>query len=93
MSPSVAILAAELVVAQQQHRPPGAAHFVLLAGVVLAVLAIFGVRWWRRRHEVAEAEWEPTAGDRSQESTDSTEEQRPGGGSPGEDPPRSRRPS
>jgi hypothetical protein len=87
------ILAAELVIAQEQHRPPAAAHLVLLAGAVVAVLAIFGVRWWRRRHEEAEAEPEAAAHDRSPESTGSTKEPRPGGASPGEDSPRSRRQS
>lgn len=86
------ILAAELLIAQEQHRPPAGAHLVLLAGVMVAVLAILGVRWWRR-NEAAEAEPEPAEHDRSPESAPSREERRPGDGSPGEDPPGSRRQS
>jgi hypothetical protein len=61
----------ELVVAQQ-HEPPAGAHFVLLAGALVAALAILGVRWWRgRRHGPEE---EPTAHDQTSESTGSTDD-------------------
>jgi hypothetical protein len=43
-------LAAQLV-AQQQHGPGGAAHFFLLAGVVVAGLLVLGVSRWRRRRD------------------------------------------
>jgi hypothetical protein len=73
---SVTLVAAELVVAQQ-HRPPAGAHFFLLAGIVVAAIAVLGVRWWRRRHRGVEAERKPNSQDRSPEGTRSREEQPP----------------
>lgn len=77
MTLTVALVAVELVVTQQQHRPPAGAHFVLLAGIVVAALAILGVRWWRRRHKAAEGEREPNSHDHLPEGTRSSEEQPP----------------
>jgi hypothetical protein len=61
------LLAAALL-GQQQHEPPAGAHFALLAGVALAALAIFGVRWWQRRRDASEAEEQPPSRDRPSES-------------------------
>jgi hypothetical protein len=72
---SGATLAAGLVVAQQEHSPPAGAHFVLLAGVVVAALAIFGVRWWRGRGDAAATEEHSRTADHSPESTRSTEDE------------------
>lgn len=69
------MLVADLVVAQEQHRPPAGAHFVLLAGVVVAGLAIFGLRWWRRRHDSAAGGREPTSDDHASASTRSQNEE------------------
>jgi len=49
------ILGAGLVAAQR-HGPGGAAHLVLLAGVVVAALVVFGVSRWRRRRDATTAE-------------------------------------
>ena len=70
---SAASLAADLVVAQQQHEPPAGAHLVLLAGVVVTALAIFGVRWWRGRRGVSEEQ--PAPHDRSADNTHPTEDE------------------
>jgi hypothetical protein len=53
------------VVAQQQHEPPAGAHFVLLAGAVVAGLAFFGVRWWRGRRDAKEADEQSPTHERS----------------------------
>jgi hypothetical protein len=68
------ILAAELVVAQ--HAPGGGAvHLVLLGGVVVTALVLFGVnRWWTRR-ESAKVEEQSTPNDRSAEGPPSPEEE------------------
>jgi hypothetical protein len=71
---SVVSLAAQLVVAQQQHEPLAGAHFVLLAGAVVAGLAIFGVRWWRGRRDAGEADEQSPSHGRSARSP--TEEKR-----------------
>jgi hypothetical protein len=68
-------LAARLVVAQQEHSPPAGAHFVVLAGAVVAVLAILGVKWWRGRRDAAAADEHPRTHNRSPESTRSKEEE------------------
>lgn len=72
-----ALVAAGLVVAQEQHRPPAGAHFALLAGIAVAALVVLGVRWWRRRHEASKAEPEPKSHDGSPEQMRSPEEQPP----------------
>jgi type VI protein secretion system component VasK len=66
-----AIATAELI-AQQHERPGAAAHLVILAGLVVIALAIFGVIRWRRRR--ARAERHSSSHDRSEESTRSTDE-------------------
>jgi hypothetical protein len=68
------ILAVGLPMAQQ-HNPPAGAHFVLLAGAVVAALAIFGVKWWRGRNDSAAAGSESTSHDRAAESPRSTEDE------------------
>jgi hypothetical protein len=41
-----------LLVGQQQHDPPGAAlHLALVAGVVVAALAVIGLSRWRSRRD------------------------------------------
>jgi hypothetical protein len=66
------LLAATLL--GQQHEPPAGAHFALLAGVAVAALAIFGVRWWRRRRDTSEADEQPSSRDRPSESKRATED-------------------
>lgn len=68
-------MAAALVLAQQDHSPPAGAHFVLLAGAVVAALAIFGVRWWRGRRDAAATDEHSGPRDRAAESTRSTEDE------------------
>jgi hypothetical protein len=68
------ILAVVLPIAQQ-HNPPAGAHLVLLAGVVVAALAIFGVKWWRGRNDSAAAESESISHDAPAESPRSTEDE------------------
>lgn len=68
-------LAAALIVAQQEHRPPAGAHFVLLAGAVVAALVLFGMRWWRGRRDTADTEGHSGTGDRPADSTRSTEDE------------------
>lgn len=74
---TVALVAADLVVAQQQHRPPAGAHLVLLAGIMVAALAVLGVTWWRRRHKAAEADRQPNSHENAPERTNSPEKQPP----------------
>jgi hypothetical protein len=59
----------------QQHEPPAGAHLILLAGVVLTGLVLFGVSRWRRRRDAAAAEEESTAPPHSPESTSSAEDE------------------
>lgn len=66
------ILAARLVGAEE-HNPPAGAHFVLLAGLVVIGLVIFGVSWWRRRRGSGAGEQRSTSRDLSGESTRSKE--------------------
>ena len=69
-----AFLVAQLV-GQQQHTPPGGAiHLVMVAGVVVTALAIFGVSRWRRRGDSATDE-EQFPLDRSADSTRSSEDE------------------
>jgi hypothetical protein len=68
-------LAAALAVAQQEHSPPAGAHVVLLAGVVVAALTIFGVKWWRGRRGAAATDEHSDTPDRSAESTRPQEEE------------------
>jgi hypothetical protein len=70
---SVVSLAAQLIVAQQQHEPPAGAHYVVLAGAVVAGLAILGVRWWRGRRDARDADEQSPSYDRPARST--TEEE------------------
>jgi len=44
------------VVAAERHGPGGAAHLIVLVGVVLAVVVVIGVSRWRRRDAAATAE-------------------------------------
>jgi hypothetical protein len=72
---SIVGLAVQLVVAQQQHEPPAAGHFVLLAGAAVAALAIFGVRWLRGRRDATASEDEQSPPqDRAAESVQSEDE-------------------
>jgi hypothetical protein len=68
-------LAAQLVVAQQQHEPPAGAHYVVLAGAVVAALAFLGVRWWRGRRDAKETDEQSPSHDRSAENTRKNEHQ------------------
>ena len=54
--------AAGAVLAQQEHRPPPFAHLILLAGVGVTALTIFGVKWWQGRRDstTSEPTGEPT---------------------------------
>ena len=70
----MSVQAAGLLVAQQEHSPPAGAHLILLAGVAVAALTIFGVRWWRGRRDAA-ADEHSRAHERSTESTRSTEDE------------------
>jgi hypothetical protein len=72
---NAAALELALVLAQQEHSPPAGAHFALLAGLVVAAIAIFGVKWWRGRREAAAADEHSPTHDRSGESTRSTEDE------------------
>lgn len=40
-----------LPAAETQHGPGGAAHLVILAALVVIVLVVLGVRWWRGRRD------------------------------------------
>lgn len=64
-----------VLLGQQQHEPPAGAHIVLLAGIALAALAIFGVSRWRRRRDAAAAHDHVRPHARSGESTRSTEDE------------------
>jgi hypothetical protein len=44
---------AALIAAQQEHSPPAGAHLLLVAGVIVAALAVVGVKWWRGRSDAA----------------------------------------
>lgn len=69
-----ALLVAELI-GQQQHSPPGGAfHLVMVAGAVVAALAIFGVSRWRRRGD-ATADEEQFPLDRTADGTRSSEDE------------------
>jgi hypothetical protein len=64
------------LVAAEQHGPRGAAHLVLLAGVVVIAIAVIGVNRWRtRRDEAAGAEEPTTSRDKRAESTHSTKDE------------------
>jgi hypothetical protein len=64
---TVKLLAAEFM-AQEGHDPPRGAHFILLAGIVIAAFLVFGVRWWRRRRGVGSAD-ESVSSERQQRSS------------------------
>jgi hypothetical protein len=68
------VMAAEWVVGQQ-HEPPAAAHLVVLAGIAVAALAIFGVKRWRDRRTAGGNEDEPSSRDGSAEDTRSWEDE------------------
>jgi hypothetical protein len=68
-------LSVALVVAQQEHSPAAGAHAVLLVGAVVAVLVLFGVKWWRGRRDATATDEHSDMCDRSAESTRSTEEE------------------
>jgi hypothetical protein len=68
-------LSVALVVAQQEHSPPAGAHAVLLAGAVVAALALFGIRWWRGRRDATATDENSDTRDRSAETTRSPEEE------------------
>jgi hypothetical protein len=68
-------LAAGLVVGQQEHSPPAGTHLVLLAGVVVVALTLFGMKWWRGRRDAAAPEEHSDTRDRSAKSTRSTEDE------------------
>jgi uncharacterized iron-regulated membrane protein len=64
------------LMAAEQHGPRGAAHLVLLAGVVVIAIAVIGVNRWRARRDEAAAGEEPTTSrDQRAESTQSTEDE------------------
>jgi len=66
---NAAIVTAELIA---QHEPRGgAAHVVIMAGVVVAALAVIGVSRWRRNR--SRAEQHSNSHDRSEESARSEE--------------------
>jgi len=67
------ILTAGLVAAGQGHSPPAGAHLILLAGVAVAALAIFGAKWWRGRRDSAVADKHSNAHEHAAENTRSTE--------------------
>jgi hypothetical protein len=48
------------LVAAEQHGPRGAAHLVLLAGVVVIAIAVIGINRWRARRDEAAAGEQPT---------------------------------
>jgi hypothetical protein len=65
---------AALIAAQQEHSPPAGAHLLLAAGVVVAALAIVGVKWWRGRSgDAASAEGQSPSHDRPAESRRSSQ--------------------
>lgn len=69
-----ALLAAQLVAAQQ-HSAPAGAHAVLLAGVIVAALVFLGVGWWRRRRDASTVHELPSSGDLPDESTHPKEDE------------------
>ncbi len=71
---SRALLGAGLL-AQQQHEAPAGAHLILVAGVVVTGLVLFGVSRWRRRRDAAAAEEDSTSLPHSPESTRSVEDE------------------
>jgi hypothetical protein len=71
------LLAAELM-AQREHSPPQGAHFILLGGVVIAALVVFGSRWWRARRSAGSGD-ESGFSDRLTEHRSSEESERDAG--------------
>jgi hypothetical protein len=69
-----ALLEAGLL-AQQQHEPPAGAHLILVAGIVITGVVLFGVSRWRRRRDAAAAEEESTSPPHSPENTGSAEDE------------------
>lgn len=67
-------MTATALVAAQQHGPGGAAHLLLLAGVVVAALVALGVSRWRRRRDAKLAEHQRVADDRPAETGRPTKE-------------------
>jgi hypothetical protein len=60
---------------QQRHEPPPWAHFILLAGVVVTALVLFGLHRWRRRRDQAAARERSSSHGRSVGSGNSTEDE------------------
>jgi hypothetical protein len=59
----------------QQHEAPAGAHLILVAGVVVTGVVLFGVSQWRRRRDAATAEEESTPAPHAPESTGSSEDE------------------
>jgi hypothetical protein len=59
----------------QQHEPPAGAHLILVAGIGITGVVLFGVSRWRRRRDAAAAEVESTSPPPSPESTGSAEDE------------------
>jgi hypothetical protein len=63
------------ILAAETHGPGGAAHLMLLAGLVVTALVIFGVSRWRGRRDAAANEEQSSFDEHPPESARSTEEE------------------
>jgi hypothetical protein len=63
------------LVAAAEHGPGGAAHIVLLAGIVVIAIAVLGVSRWRTRRDIAAAREATTSRDQPAEGKQSTEDE------------------